>query len=1086
MVAVNRDGYVVLANEQAEKLLGYPCGDLSGVPVKALMPERYRAAHPNLRLAYPHISLAQMMAPGLEVYALRKDGSEVPVEINLSSLQNEDESLVLAAIRDISKRKQAETEQRQVNRALRAISACNQALIHAVDEPQLLQKICDVAVQAGGYRMAWVGYAEDDETKSVRPVVHAGYEEGYLDTVDITWADTERGRGPTGTAIRTGKTSFIRSFATDPLVAPWREQVLKRGYACSIALPLTANERTFGVLTIYSHVPDAFYPQERELLEQFAADLSFGINNLRARKARRQAESALRESEERFRQMVDHLQEVFWMANSAGTEILYINPAYEKIWGRSRESLYAYPLSWTDAIHPEDQERVRREFTSEASKGEFRAEYRIVRPEGSVRYIWHRSFPIRDESGNIRRVVGIAEDITERKQAEEDLRQRAEVIDQIHDSVVSTDMDGHMTSWNKGAERLFGYTAEEALGKHVSFVYPKSQHAFLEQKIIAPLKQKGSHEIEVRMQKKSGEEFYTHLSASLLRDNHGTPVGMIGYAMDITAQVRARESLKESGEKYRELTESITDVFFEMDSDLRYTYWNRTAERLVGISARDAIGKSLYELFPDIKGTMAEEKYLDTVRTQKRRSFESRYELHGKERIFDINVYPSKQGLSVVAKDVTERIQAEEALKQANKALRVEIAERRHAELVARGQADVLEHTLNALTEQADLDNFLGQVLVAITDEFSAHSSALWLHDPENNRTRLHATAHGGKTSIGPDQFGHPGAKRPMPASADSTFADFYAQREPFILNDPAQSPLIESDVREWIAQQGIKSILAVPVMFGNRAIGSLTVRNVRGVPFPSHEIRLAQALAHQVALGVMLTRLAEQGQQTAVLEERNRMAREMHDTLTQSLAGIILRLEVAEEDMSANPESVGPHLSRAKEMAREALAEARRTVWALRPGALESGDLPDALRKLCNRFSGQTGACVEFTLEGKPLPLSPDAENQLFRISQEAATNATKHAGSDKIQIRLKYEPDKVRLVVEDNGKGFSAKETGNRKGFGLISMRERAKQIGAAFKVQSSPGAGTQVIAELPIPTGPPKNAPKATRKRSQNPDR
>jgi PAS domain S-box-containing protein len=133
-----------------------------------------------------------------------------------------------------------------------------------------------------------------------------------------------------------------------------------------------------------------------------------------------------------------------------------------------------------------------------------------------------------------------------RKLAEEALRRQAQIIDQIHDSVVSTDLDGQVTSWNKGAERLFGYPAKDALGKHISFVYPEDQHQFLEQQVIKPLKKKGDHEIEVRMRRKSGEDFYAHLALSLLRSTDGSVIGMIGYSMDITERKRAEEMLRQT------------------------------------------------------------------------------------------------------------------------------------------------------------------------------------------------------------------------------------------------------------------------------------------------------------------------------------------------------------------------------------------------------------------------------------------------------------------------------------------------------------------------------------------------------------
>ncbi|MGB3091686.1 MAG: PAS domain S-box protein, partial [Candidatus Zixiibacteriota bacterium] len=132
-----------------------------------------------------------------------------------------------------------------------------------------------------------------------------------------------------------------------------------------------------------------------------------------------------------------------------------------------------------------------------------------------------------------------------RKQAEEALRRQAQILDQIHDSVVSTDLDGNVTSWNKGAERLFGYSDKEALGKHISFVYPEDQHEFLEQEVIGPLKKKGEHEVEVRMRRKSGEDFHAHLSLSMLKSKDGSVVGMIGYSLDITERKRAEEMLRQ-------------------------------------------------------------------------------------------------------------------------------------------------------------------------------------------------------------------------------------------------------------------------------------------------------------------------------------------------------------------------------------------------------------------------------------------------------------------------------------------------------------------------------------------------------------
>ncbi len=197
------------------------------------------------------------------------------------------------SFRDITERKRAETDLRKINRAMRMISLCNQEMVRATDEAALLQTICQIIVEHGGYRMAWVGFAEQDEARSVRPVAKAGFEEGYLDNLNITWADAERGRGPTGTVIRTGQPVQTRNILTDPAFAPWRAAAIQRGYGSSIALPLHGGGRCFGALMIYAAEPDAFDAEEVKLMGELAGDLAYGIDVLRQQAERERAEAAL-------------------------------------------------------------------------------------------------------------------------------------------------------------------------------------------------------------------------------------------------------------------------------------------------------------------------------------------------------------------------------------------------------------------------------------------------------------------------------------------------------------------------------------------------------------------------------------------------------------------------------------------------------------------------------------------------------------------------------------------------------------------------------------------------------------------------
>jgi len=188
-------------------------------------------------------------------------------------------------------RRQAEETLRRLNRELHAISHCNQVLIRAENEQSLLDALCRIVCDDAGYRMVWVGYVENDEAQSVRTTAYAGVDDGYLAQAGITWADTERGRGPAGIAIRSGKSACIQDFALDARGNPWHDAALQRGYRSCLCLPLKGDDaHTFGVLAIYSEQAHAFTTEEIRMLEELSGDLAFGIVSLRVRAERTVAE----------------------------------------------------------------------------------------------------------------------------------------------------------------------------------------------------------------------------------------------------------------------------------------------------------------------------------------------------------------------------------------------------------------------------------------------------------------------------------------------------------------------------------------------------------------------------------------------------------------------------------------------------------------------------------------------------------------------------------------------------------------------------------------------------------------------------
>ena len=288
-------------------------------------------------------------------------------------------------------------------------------MLRATDESELLHEICRIVCDEAGYHMAWVGYAEHDEAKTVRPVAWAGPAREYLASADIVWADSERGRGPTGTAIRSGETVWLQDFTSDPRVAPWRESAARIGLRSSIALPLKGEDaRPFGALLVYSSGPDAFTAREVRLLEELAADLAFGITALRTRDERQRAEQSLRESEEKYRRLFDDAEVGMFRTRLDGSEMLDVNPRFLEIFGRTRDEVLGAPsvIHWAD---PRDREEMVRVLKAEGHINDF--ECRLLTKQGEVRTCL-TSLSLDRESGILE---GSIADISERKRAEKAL-----------------------------------------------------------------------------------------------------------------------------------------------------------------------------------------------------------------------------------------------------------------------------------------------------------------------------------------------------------------------------------------------------------------------------------------------------------------------------------------------------------------------------------------------------------------------------------------------------------------------------------------------------------------------------------------
>lgn len=325
-----------------------------------------------------------------------------------------------------------------------------------------------------------------------------------------------------------------------------------------------------------------------------AGDKSVIQCNIRDVTERKEGQRALLESEEKFRQMAESITDVFWITSADLETKYYISPGYQRIWGRSPESLYSDPHQARNAILPIDRQRAFDAFAAlKADEREISVEYQITRPDGVVRWIHDRGFQVRDAAGQLTRLTGIATDITDRKRAEIAYLRMAAIVQFSDDAIMGYDLDGIITSWNRGAENIFGYTASEMVGTSLMRLIPGGRQVE-ENQILGKIKKGESvlHYESVR-QTKEGRRIDVSITASPIKDDVGKSIGVSKVARDITEQKRAEAQIAEQAA----LLDKARDAILVRDLDGKNLFWNKGAERMYGWTREEAIGQNSGRLF---------------------------------------------------------------------------------------------------------------------------------------------------------------------------------------------------------------------------------------------------------------------------------------------------------------------------------------------------------------------------------------------------------------------------------------------------------------------------------------------------------
>jgi len=399
------------------------------------------------------------------------------------------------------------------------------------------------------------------------------------------------------------------------------------------------------------------------------------------------------------------------------------------------------------------------------------------------------------------------------------------------------------------------------------------------------------------------------------------------------------------------------------------------------------------------------------------------------------------------------------ALKESYTILEDKVAERTLAEHRRSEQLRAINAVGRSISSIMSLDELLPHIVRSMQESFSYSSINIFLSEPDLDDLVLRAGAGNSQVEF---PIGY------VIRLEQGLVGRAARDGEAVVANDVSREPdyLFIPEFADTRAE------MAIPIRFGERRIGVLDIQSTGVDAFDEIDLGTAETLADSIAIAVENARLYQETSQGAVIEERNRMAREIHDTLAQGFTGIVLQLEAAEAELKDTNPKVHDYLDQARKLARESLKEARRSVMALRPKSADQAPLVQILQREVENFGKETDIRAVFDFHGQPVSVSGDARHALLRITQEALTNVKNHARANLVKVNLAAQANVLRLTVEDNGRGFEMERV-DEGHFGLTGMRERARLLGGVMVVRSEKDIGTVVEVTVPLEGEPQDDA-------------
>jgi PAS domain S-box-containing protein len=667
-------------------------------------------------------------------------------------------------------------------------------------------------------------------------------------------------------------------------------------------------------------------------------------------------------------------------------------------------------------------------------------EFFYAAPDGGPLWVRCSSSPVRDVHGEIVAAVLAQTDVSQRKREEARLAYLGPMLNHTEDAIIAFDPDWHVTAWNKGAERMYGWGTEEVLGREPRSLMradlSDEQRAEYRREIV----ERGRWRGELAVARKDGLIVWIESINVAIRDEHGEITGYLAIHRDVTERKQAEKQLRDAKRRTEAILESITDSFTAVDSEWRYTYLNQRAlERIQELDGKpvtltDLVGTSMWEAFPHLVGTTTEHELRRAVREQRPVTFETYSP--GTHDWLEVHAYPSKDGgLSVYGRDITERKAAEEQL------------ERRAGQ-----QAAVAELGLRAL-EHVGLRSLMDEGVALVCRTLGVEYAKLDELLPGGEGLLVRAGAGWRDGVVG---------NCVMPTGRGSPAGYALLAGEPLIVEDmTADTPF---EVPSVLRDHGVMSDITVVIDPSGHPFGTLVAASTERRTFSEDDVSFVQSVANVLATAIERAK-SEERLQSAQEAERSRIARALHDEALSSLAD---SLALAMAARRASPESAPS--SQLVAVLRRVGQQLRGAIYDLRLENELQAPFPELLDQVV-AVHRALGVDCEIELEmgpGTPTGSLGATGIEVVRIVGEALTNVRRHADARHARVRVWGADNKLGAEVSDDGRGFDPTAPRSPRHHGLTGMRERAQQVGGRLEIDSAPGVGTTVRLETILPNG------------------